>query len=168
MLARAFLSRKANFCVFSSFFFFYGGCPQVLKKADLTRFPRGRARKALPLGGFLLLTGWPFTKNVELHLVSSAFGLACFPRLRSGQAGAAPPPAAPPKLSARIRFSNERKNAKILKNFLLAQMAALVVLNLSRLKLSRTAIKKDDLMKLSTITIYKFFKTKTRSHACST
>ena len=40
-------------------------------------------------------------------------------------------------------------------------MAALVVLNLSRLKLSRTAIKKDDLKKLSTLTIYKncFIKT---------
>ncbi len=40
-------------------------------------------------------------------------------------------------------------------------MAALVVLNLSRLKLSRTAIKKDDLKKLSTLTIYKNNFTKT-------
>ncbi|OGE03122.1 hypothetical protein A3G16_01205 [Candidatus Curtissbacteria bacterium RIFCSPLOWO2_12_FULL_41_16] len=46
------------------------------------------ARQALPPNGFLLLTGWPFTKNVELHLISSTFGLAC--------SGAAPPPAAPP------------------------------------------------------------------------
>jgi hypothetical protein len=62
--------------------------------------------------------------------------------------GAAPPPAAPPKLSARkdkIRIDFvSKKNAKILKNFLLTQMAALVVVNLSRLKLPRTAIKKDD------------------------
>lgn len=49
------------------------------------------------------------------------------------------------KLSARSRLlSAKRKNAKILKNFLLTQMAALVVVNLSRLKLPRTAIKKDD------------------------
>ena len=40
-------------------------------------------------------------------------------------------------------------------------MAALVVVNLSRLKLSRTAIKKDDLIKLTTISIYKFFIIKT-------
>jgi len=40
-------------------------------------------------------------------------------------------------------------------------MAALVVVNLSRLKLSRTAIKKDDLIKLTTLTIYKFWETKT-------
>jgi len=72
---------------------FSGGCPQVSKKADLARFPRRLAWQALPLDGFLLFTGWPFTKNVELQCVSSAFGLACFPRLRSGQAGAAPPPA---------------------------------------------------------------------------
>jgi len=70
---------------------FSGGCPQVSKKADLARFPRRLAWQALPLDGFLLFTGWPFTKNVELQCVSSAFGLACFPRLRSGQAGAAPP-----------------------------------------------------------------------------
>jgi len=92
---------------------FSGGCPQVSKKADLTRLPRKRARQALPLCN-LLLTGWPFTKNVELHFVSSAFGLAC--------SGAAPPPAAPPKLSARkdkIRYDFVlKKNAKILKNFL--------------------------------------------------
>ena len=59
----------ANFCVFS--FFFSGGCPQVSKKADLTRFPRRRARKALPPDLFPILTGWRFMKNVELHLVSS-------------------------------------------------------------------------------------------------
>ena len=52
-----------------------------------------------------------------------------------------------------------KENAKILKNK--TQMAALVVVNLSRLKLSRTAIKKDDLIKLTTITIYKFFKINT-------
>ncbi|PJA53922.1 hypothetical protein COU86_01800 [Candidatus Roizmanbacteria bacterium CG10_big_fil_rev_8_21_14_0_10_36_26] len=40
---------------------------------------------ALPRNGFLLFTGWRFTKNVELHLISSAFGLAC--------SSAAPPPA---------------------------------------------------------------------------
>ncbi|PIR64130.1 MAG: hypothetical protein COU64_00775, partial [Candidatus Pacebacteria bacterium CG10_big_fil_rev_8_21_14_0_10_40_26] len=59
---------------------------QVSKKADLTRFPRRRARKALPPDLFPLLTGCPFIENVELHLISSS---------------AAPPPAAPPKLSAR-------------------------------------------------------------------
>ena len=61
-----------------------------------------------------------------------------------------------------------RKNAKILKNFLLTQMAALVVVNLSRLKLSRTAIKKDDLTILTTNTIYKFFKRKTIAMIYST
>lgn len=40
-------------------------------------------------------------------------------------------------------------------------MAALVVVNLSRLKLPRTAIKKDDLLKLTTVSIYKLFKRKT-------
>jgi len=74
---------------------FSGGCRQVSKKADLTRLPRKRARQALPVRGFLLLTGWQFTENVELHLVSSprSARLAC--------SGAAPLPAAPPKLSAR-------------------------------------------------------------------
>ena len=74
---------------------FSGGCPQVSKKADLTRFPRRRptflrvkARKALPPDLLPILTGWPFTKNVELHLISS---------------GAAPPPAAPPKTAAPTR-----------------------------------------------------------------
>jgi hypothetical protein len=107
-----FFQERLIFAFFS--FFFSGGCPQVSKKADLTRLPRRRARQALPLRGFLLLTGWPFTKNVELQCLSSAFGLAC--------SGAAPPPAAPPKLSARtipISSGLIRKNAKILKNFLL-------------------------------------------------
>ncbi|HCX25910.1 TPA: hypothetical protein DHT69_03545 [Candidatus Collierbacteria bacterium] len=40
---------------------------------------------------------WRFTKNVELHLISSAFGLAC--------SGAAPPPAAPPLFFERAIFS---------------------------------------------------------------
>jgi len=44
---------------------------------------------------------------------------------------------------------------------LLTQMAALVVVNLSRLKLPRTAIEKDDLLKLTKISIYKYFKKKT-------
>jgi len=80
---------------FLRFFFllFPAGCPQVSKKADLTHFPRRRARKALPPNLFLLFIGWWFIENVELHLISSAFGLAC--------SSAASPPAAPPKLSAR-------------------------------------------------------------------
>src|SRR3990167_7606135 len=92
--------------IFAFFPSFSGGCPQVSKKADLTRFPRRRptflrvkALKALPLDLFLIHTGWPFTKNVELHLISSVFGLAC--------SSAAPPPAAPPKLSAP---KNKNKN----------------------------------------------------------
>ena len=40
---------------------------------------------------------WPFTKNVEPHLISSAFGLAC--------SGAAPPPAAPPLFRAKRETS---------------------------------------------------------------
>ena len=47
-------------------------------------------------------------------------------------------------------------------------MAALVVVNLSRLKLPRTAIKKDDLTMLTTNTIYKFFKRKTIAMIYST
>ncbi|MBI3093144.1 MAG: hypothetical protein HYZ02_02840 [Candidatus Levybacteria bacterium] len=61
-------------------FYLIGGCPQVSKKADLTRFPRRRARKALPPDLFLLFTGWPFIENVELQCVSSAFGLAMLRR----------------------------------------------------------------------------------------
>jgi hypothetical protein len=66
---QGFFSRNPIFAFFLPSF--SGGCPQVSKKADLTRLPRRRARQALPLRDFLLLTGWPFTKNVELQCVSS-------------------------------------------------------------------------------------------------
>jgi hypothetical protein len=62
-----------------------------------------------------LFIGWRFTKNVELQCASS-------PRFaRLACSGAAPPPAAPPKLSAQtnpMKSGLKRKNAKILKNFL--------------------------------------------------
>ncbi|MBU2577969.1 hypothetical protein KKA69_04015 [Patescibacteria group bacterium] len=109
---------------------FSGGCPQVSKKADLTRFPRStstslsvkRARKALPPNGFLLLTGWPFTENVELHLISSAFGLAM---LQRGAFTLSLPNVPTRRASETVGSNNpdeigvKRKNAKILKNFLL-------------------------------------------------
>lgn len=49
----------------------------------------------------------PAFDAVELQYVSSAFGLACFHLRRGfgGQAGAAPPPAAPPLFFSRAIFS---------------------------------------------------------------
>jgi hypothetical protein len=106
----------------------------------LTRLPRRRARQALPLDGFPIHPGWRFTKNVELHLISSPrfAGLAI-------RFGAAPPPAAPPKLSVRtilIKSGLKRKNAKILKNFYLTQMAHPVISVKNRFQLPECAIKK--------------------------
>ena len=78
---------KKLFKIFAFFLpFFSGGCSQVSKKADLTRLLRRHERQALPPDLFLLFTGCPFTENVERHLISSAFGLACF-RLRRGFGG---------------------------------------------------------------------------------
>jgi hypothetical protein len=73
-------------------------------------------------------------------LISSAFGLAC--------SGAAPPPAAPPKLSARKdkieKILSQRKNAKILKNFFNPNGAP-VGTSSDCLLADECAIKKDNL-----------------------
>jgi hypothetical protein len=59
---------------------------------------------------------------------------------------AAPPPAALPKKSARTdkirKYFVSKKNAKILKNFYITQMAALVVVNPNRFRLPNAATKK--------------------------
>jgi hypothetical protein len=113
----------------------------------LTRFPRRRARKALPPNLFPILTGWPFTKNVELPFVSSAFGLAMLQR------------GAPTRRASETVGSNnpdeieiKKKKRKNFKDFVLTQMAASVVVRSFRFCPRRPLKNRKDY--LTTIRIY--------------
>ena len=124
---------RFKFSRFFFYFFFFSGsnfpCPKPLR-----RWPRGRARPAptLPISFCAL-----FTNNFELF--------------SNSRLGANAPRHAPARLTPRLRKSRlehsaesrTKKNAKILKNLLLTQMAQPVVSVKNLFLLSDCAIKKE-------------------------